>query len=99
LAENPGERPAPGVFKEQHGPLVFAHKRQRPRCRPTVQFVLQFVFMRQLINEGRRGVFRGGEHGKHGGPFAITVIAPSSAEDALAILQQYREATNPARAE
>jgi hypothetical protein len=55
--------------------------------------------MSQLINEGRRGVFRGGEHGQHGGPVAITVIAPSSAEDALTILQQHREATNPARSE
>jgi hypothetical protein len=52
--------------------------------------------MSQLINEGRRGVFRGGEHRQHGGP-AITVIAPPSAKDALTILQQYREATNPAR--
>jgi hypothetical protein len=78
---------------------VFAHKRQRPRRRPTVQFILQSVFMSQLINEGRRRVFRGGEHGQHGGPVAITVIAPSSAEDALTILQQHREATNPARGE
>jgi hypothetical protein len=55
--------------------------------------------MSQLINEGRRGVFRGREHGQHGGRVAITVIAPSSAEDALTILQQHREATNPARSE
>src|SRR3982074_238107 len=34
--------------------------------------------MSQLINEGRRGVFRGGEHGQHGGPVAITAISPSS---------------------
>jgi hypothetical protein len=59
--------------------------------------ILQFVFMSQLNNEGRRGVFRGGEYGQHGGPVAITVIAPSPAQDALAILQQHREATDPAR--
>jgi len=55
--------------------------------------------MSQLINEGWRGVFRGGEHGQHGSPVAITVIAPSSAKDALTILQQHREAINPARCE
>jgi hypothetical protein len=43
--------------------------------------------MRQLLDEGRRGVFRGGEHGQHSGPVATTVIAPSSAEDALTIRQ------------
>jgi hypothetical protein len=53
--------------------------------------------MSQLINEGRWGLFRGGEHGQHGGPVANTVIAPPSAEDALTILQQHREATNSTR--
>jgi hypothetical protein len=78
---------------------VFAHKRQRPRRRSTVQFILQSVFMSQLVNEGRRGVFRGGEHGQHNGPVALTVIAPSAAEDAFTILPQHREATNPVRSE
>jgi hypothetical protein len=55
--------------------------------------------MSQLINEGRRRSFRSREHGQDGGPVAITTIAPSSAEDALTILQQNREATNPARSE
>jgi hypothetical protein len=55
--------------------------------------------MSQLINEGRRGVFRGGEHGQDGGPITITIIAPSSAKDALTVLQQHREATNAARSE
>jgi len=44
-------------------------------------------------------VFRCGEHGQHGGPVAIAVTAPSSTEDALTILQQHREATNPTRCE
>ena len=51
------------------------------------------------MNEAWRGVFRGGKHGQHGGPVAITVITPSSAEDALTILRQHREATRPARSE
>jgi len=44
--------------------------------------------MSQLSNEGRCRVLRGGEHGQHGGAVAITVIAPSSAKDALTILKQ-----------
>jgi hypothetical protein len=44
-------------------------------------------------------VFRGGEHGQHGGPVAITVITPSSAEDALSILPQDLEVTSLARPE
>jgi hypothetical protein len=31
LAEKPGEGPAPRVLKEQHGPPLFAQKRQWPR--------------------------------------------------------------------
>jgi hypothetical protein len=30
LAEEPGERLAPGILKQQHAPPVFAHKRERP---------------------------------------------------------------------
>jgi len=30
LAEEPDERIAPGILKQQHGPPVFAHKRQWP---------------------------------------------------------------------
>jgi hypothetical protein len=78
---------------------VLAHKRQRPHRRPTVQFILQSVFVSQPINETRRGVFRGGKHGQHGGPEAIPVITPSSAEDALTILAQHQEAASPARSE
>jgi hypothetical protein len=42
-------------------------------------------------------VFRGGKHGQDGLAIAGTVITPSSAEDALAILAQHREAASPAR--
>jgi hypothetical protein len=30
LAKEPVERLAAGILKQQHGPPVFAHKRQRP---------------------------------------------------------------------
>jgi hypothetical protein len=55
--------------------------------------------MSQPIIEVWRGVFRGGEHGQHGGPVAITVITPSSAEHALTILRQHREAISSACSE
>ena len=45
------------------------------------------------------GLCRGGKYGRNGGPVAITVIMPSSAEDALIILTQHREAAGPARSE
>jgi hypothetical protein len=52
--------------------------------------------MSQPIIEVWRGVFRGGEHGQHGGPVAITVITPSSA---FTILRQHREAISSACSE
>jgi hypothetical protein len=52
--------------------------------------------MRQPISEARRGVFRGGKHGEDGGPVAVAVIAPSSADEALTFLAQDREAHSPA---
>ena len=55
--------------------------------------------MSQPINKTWRWVFRGGKHGQHGGPVAITVITPSSAEDALTILPQHGEGNGPARSE
>ena len=55
--------------------------------------------MSQPINEAWRGIFRRGNHGQHSGSGAITVIAPSSAEDALTILTQHTEVTSPARSE
>ena len=55
--------------------------------------------MSQAINEAWRRVFEGGEYGQHGGAVAITVITPSSAEDALTILRQHREVTGAAGSE
>jgi len=44
-------------------------------------------------------VFRAGKHGQDGFAVAVTVITPSSAEDALTILAQHREAASPACSE
>ena len=49
--------------------------------------------MGKPINKAWRGKFRGGNHGQHSGSGAITVSAPSSAEDALTILTQHTEVT------
>jgi hypothetical protein len=53
----------------------------------------------QPINEAWRGVFRAGKHGQDGLAVAAAVITPSSAEDALTILAQHREAASPSRSE
>jgi hypothetical protein len=97
LAEEAGERLAPGVLKQQHGLPALAHKCQwlhRPRA---VHLGFQCVLVSQPIGEAWRGVFRGGQHGQHGGPDAIPVIAPSSAEEALTFLVQDRKAPSSAR--
>src|SRR6267154_27253 len=92
LAEEPGERIAPRVRKQQSGLPALAQKLQRPHYRRTVELILQSVFVSQPINKARRGVVRGGKHGQHGRPAAVTVIAPTSAEDALTVLPQHYEA-------
>jgi hypothetical protein len=99
LAEKRVERLAAGILEQQRGPAVFAHKRQRPHQRPSVQFIPQSVFVSQLINEAWWGLFRGGEHGQHGLAVAVIAIQPSSAEEALTILAQDCEASGPARSE
>jgi len=49
--------------------------------------------MSEPINEAWCGMFRGGKYGQHGSSIAIVVITPSSAQDALTVLRQHREAT------
>jgi hypothetical protein len=53
--------------------------------------------MSQPTKEVRRGMFRGGKNRQDGGPFAVTVITPSSAENALVILPQHGESAGIAR--
>jgi hypothetical protein len=42
--------------------------------------------MNQPTSEPRGDVLRRGKHGQHGGPVAIIVLTPSSAEDAFAVI-------------
>jgi hypothetical protein len=61
--------------------------------------ILQAIFVSQPTNEARLGVFIGEKHGQDSGPVAVTIITPSSAEDALTILAQHHEAASPDRSE
>src|SRR5258706_8906753 len=79
LAEEPGEQLAPRVRKQQSGLPALAQKLQRPHHRGAVELILQCVFVSQPINKAWRGAVRGGKHGQHGSPIAVTVIAPTSA--------------------
>ena len=92
-AKQPVERVAVRILEHQHGPTALAHELQwshRPRA---VELVLQPIFVSEAIKAARGGMLRGGNHDKHGGPGAVIRLAPSSAEDALAILPQDREIT------
>jgi hypothetical protein len=53
-------------------------------------------FVNKAVDGARSGVLHGRKHGQNGSPMAVAEIAPASAEDALAILRQDREATNSA---
>src|SRR5262245_61158781 len=88
-AEEPGERFAPRVLEHQHGAPVLVYELQRPRCPPTIQFVLQSVFVRQAFQSARCRGLGGGHDGQHGGPAAVTAITPSSAEEEVTVLPQH----------
>jgi hypothetical protein len=94
-ADPPIEWLAAEILENQHRPTTVTHDLQwshRPRA---VEFVLQTTFVSKAIKAARSGLFRGGNHGNQGGPIAVIRLAPSSAEDALAILPQDREAAIP----
>jgi hypothetical protein len=84
-AEQPVQRCAVGVLEQQHGPTAVADEPKRPHRPCAVQLVLQFVFVSQAIEGRRCRMFRGGQHGQHGGPITIDV---ASAEEAFVVLPQ-----------
>ena len=47
--EQPIDRPTARILEHQHGSIGFAHEVQRPHRPRRVEFVLQFVFVRQAI--------------------------------------------------
>ena len=98
-AEQSVERLAAGVLEHQHGPTAFAHELERPHRPRPVQLILQSVFVSEAIEGGGRRVLRGGQHGQHGGRDRRRRQAPSSAEDAFAVLPQDLEATISTSAE
>ena len=91
-AQDPVERIASRILEQQHGPAALAHELQRAHRPGTVQVVLQSVFVSETIQAARRRVFRGGKHRENGVPVAL---APSPAEDALAVFAQHLHATIP----
>jgi len=78
---------------------MFAHELQRPHGPRTAQLILQSVFASEAIEAEGCRVLRGRKHGKYAFPVAVGVIAPSSAEDALAVFPQHLEAIIAASAE
>jgi hypothetical protein len=71
------------------------HKLQRSHRPRIVQMVLQRVFVSEAIEAVTGRVLRSGEHNQHRVPVAVVAIAPSPAEDTIAVLPRYPEATMP----
>ena len=89
------ERLAAGILEQQRRSTAFAGKCERP-CRPCgVEFVPQFIFMSEAIERRRWRALRGGQHGQHRVAAAISIRAPSAAEDAFAVLPRDSKITNP----
>ena len=85
-AEEPFERFAARILKQQRCSTAFADNRERPRRPCGVELVPQFMFVREAIEGGGERALRGGQHGQHPAAAAFAVCAPPPAEDAIAIL-------------
>ena len=90
-AEQPVERLAAGIFEHELAAPALVPKLQRPHRPCTIQFVLQSVFVGKLIEADWWRVLRGEQHHDHGAAVAVSAQAPTSAEDAFAVLPQYAE--------
>src|SRR5277367_5644255 len=95
-AEQPTERFSAAVLEQQHGPTAFADEFRRPRRPCAVQVVFQFIFMCEAVEAGGRRAFPGRRHNQYGALFAVGARrAPTSAEDALAVLPRDPETAIP----
>ena len=99
VAEPPVERLAAGILEHQCGPTAFADELQRSCCPCPVQVVLQFIFVSEAIEGGRRRMLGGGQHCQHGAAVSVSAQAPSSAEDAVPVLPQDLEGAIPIHVE
>ena len=94
-ADESRKRLAAGILEQQRRSTALAGERERP-CRPCgVELVPQFIFVGEAIEGSRQRALRGGQHGQHGAAAAVAVRAPSSAEDAFAVLPQHLEIAHP----
>ena len=98
FADEALERFAARILEQQRGSTAFADKRERPRRPGGVEFVPQSIFVREAIEASRQRTLGDGQHGQHRVGTALAVRAPSSAEDAFAVLPQNLEISNPASA-
>src|ERR1700756_5652546 len=90
-----GQRLASGIAKHEHGPTTLAQHFQRARCPAGVgQFMFQFEFVGEALEAaGSRGI--GGGNDNQYGRETINAFAPSSVEDAFAILPGRLKVTKP----
>jgi hypothetical protein len=87
------------IRKHQRHAVVVARQRDGSRRPRIVQIVLQFVFVSEAIEAVQRRVLRSGKHNQERVAVVIGAIAPSPAEDAVAVLPHHPEAIVPANVE
>jgi hypothetical protein len=87
-AEAPRERFAARILEQEKGPTSFSLELQRPSRPGRLQIIPQFVFVGDVIEDNVLRAFRRGARAQHRTPGAVSPEAPSSVEDALAILPQ-----------
>src|SRR6267143_2563785 len=78
--------------------VVVVRQRDGSRRPRIVQIVFQSVFVSEAIEAVRRWVLRSGKHNQDRVP-VVGAIAPSPAEDTIAVLPHHPEATIPANVE
>ena len=78
---------------------ALADELQRSRRPGSVQLVLQSIFVREASKGRRCRMLRGGKHSQHIGPVAIGILAPRTAENAVAVFPQDLEVAIPVCAE
>src|SRR4029077_137187 len=98
LAKQSIERRASRILEHQRHAAVVAGKRARSRRPGAVQIFLQFVFVSEAIEVVKHWLLRSGKHNEHCIPVAGT-IAPSPAEDTIAVPPHHPEVPTPANVE
>ena len=91
----PLKRFAARILEQQRRTTALADKCERT-CRPCgVEFVPQVIFMSEAIERSRQRALRDGRHGQYRVAAAISIRAPSAAEDVFAVPPRDIMITNP----